>query len=174
MDAAEASPGTKFQSIDQRSLHELSFCLFYFALLQPRYIISHLEWEPATCSRRAVLRSAARSAPLTAPFGAPSVSTRDLLRFRTSRTIGRLTAAVRKGAIWPRRRFPANFRYYPEWSDCASQSVRYLKQPGPGARIRYKAPALPGSAFEAVALGNNHRHSPGGKVGHVRAGRLTL
>jgi hypothetical protein len=36
-------------------------------------MVKYLEWEPATYSRRAVPRSAARSAPLVAPFGAPSV-----------------------------------------------------------------------------------------------------
>jgi hypothetical protein len=36
-------------------------------------MVNNLEWEPATYSRRAVPRSAARSAPLMAPFGAPSV-----------------------------------------------------------------------------------------------------
>jgi hypothetical protein len=38
----------------------------------------YLEWEPATYSRRAVPRSAARSAPLMAPLGAPSVFFRGL------------------------------------------------------------------------------------------------
>ncbi len=38
-----------------------------------RVMVKYLEWEPATYSRRAVPRSAARSAPLVAPFGAPSV-----------------------------------------------------------------------------------------------------
>ena len=36
-------------------------------------MVKYLEWEPATYSRRAVPRSAARSAPLMAPLGAPSV-----------------------------------------------------------------------------------------------------
>jgi hypothetical protein len=36
-------------------------------------MVKYLEWEPATYSRRAVPRSAARSAPLVAPLGAPSV-----------------------------------------------------------------------------------------------------
>jgi hypothetical protein len=38
-------------------------------------MVKYLEWEPATYSRRAVPRSAARSAPLMAPLvGAISVS----------------------------------------------------------------------------------------------------
>lgn len=36
-------------------------------------MVKHLEWEPATCSRRAVPRSAAWAAPPVAPSGAPLV-----------------------------------------------------------------------------------------------------
>jgi hypothetical protein len=38
-----------------------------------RAMVKHLEWEPATYSRRAVPRSAAWAAPPVAPFGAPLV-----------------------------------------------------------------------------------------------------